>query len=83
MRNKYDWNFLFADFQLSKIRQPNLSMAAYARSRGIPESTFRKGLLREGRHKRASFIQDSKRQNQNQNQKVINLLEQMIALFKH
>lgn len=47
MRSTYDWEQLHAEFNLAKVKHPPLPMAAFARSRGIPESTFRKAILRK------------------------------------
>ncbi|MFH4532266.1 hypothetical protein WMQ26_03130 [Vibrio diabolicus] len=47
MRNKYNWKLLSAEFQLASVKYPDLSMAAFAKSRGIPASTFRKAIRRE------------------------------------
>ncbi|TOK18773.1 hypothetical protein CGI24_17735 [Vibrio parahaemolyticus] len=57
MRNKYNWKLLSAEFQLASVKYPDLSMAAFAKSRGIPTSTFRKALRRE--QKRETCIQSN------------------------
>lgn len=49
MRNKYNWKLLSAEFRLASVKYPELSMAAFAKSRGIPSSTFRKAIRREQR----------------------------------
>lgn len=47
MRNTYDWALLSAQFRLAVVKTPKISMAAFANSRGIPSSTFRKGVRRQ------------------------------------
>lgn len=59
MRKNYDWALLRAEFQLAKVKHPGLSMAAFSRSRGIPDSTFRKALLRESRRESRPVASDN------------------------
>ncbi|WP_406731789.1 hypothetical protein RJD39_08650 [Vibrio scophthalmi] len=53
MRNKYDWPILLAEYHVAELKSKNLSMSSFASARGIPSSTFRKGILREKRRNQA------------------------------
>ncbi|SON50413.1 hypothetical protein [Vibrio tapetis] len=56
MRNKYNWPLLHKEFGCYKAKDPALSMSSFARAKGIPESTFRKGLLTYSRKLKASNV---------------------------
>lgn len=46
MRTKYNWPVMNAEYELAKLKEPKLTMSAFARARDIPESTFRKAIQR-------------------------------------
>ncbi len=46
MRTKYNWPVMNAEYELAQLKELKLTMSAFARARGIPESTFRKAIQR-------------------------------------
>ncbi len=61
MRNKYNWKLISAQYRLAAVEYPEMSMTAFARSRGIPSSTFRKAIKREQSRERqcSNCLRDS------------------------
>lgn len=79
MRNTYDWEQISAEFRLAAIKFPELSMAAFARSRGIPSSTFRKAIRRIQRQEQQIYADLQT----NQYQLVIKHLRKAIVLLNN
>lgn len=57
MRVFYDWQYLVREYHFVKVKNPRMSKSAYARSRGIPESTFRKAIIRESHRFALSLLE--------------------------